>query len=125
MYILLIILNLLCSQGRVQERELRPRQLCSHVRSSVSRVQVHASLQTPQLQERSLLITLTTQCADIPKIFNSTERRPLSPDQQLWPAGQTRVRTEARAGRVGNVPPSSVPVLMVTLESSAKLVNAV
>lgn len=56
-----------CSQGRVQECELRPRQLCSDVCSSILRVQVQASVQTPQLQERSRLLhwgltTLSNQC---------------------------------------------------------------
>lgn len=56
-----------------------------------------------------------------PKVFKLNR---VSPGQQLLPADPIRAKTEARAGRVPNVLPSSVPALLATLESSAKLVNA-
>lgn len=55
---ILLILSLLLlfafSQRCLQEREMRPRQLRSHVRCPLLRVQVQTSVQTPHLQERSL-----------------------------------------------------------------------
>lgn len=118
------------SEGCLQERELWPRKLRRHHCCSVLRVQVQASVQAAQLQERSVvvefywfffwlvLICFLLCAGHRTVIFFRLHPQPL-------PAGPTPVRTEAFARRVPNAPPSSVPASMDTAESSAKSVNTI
>lgn len=118
------------SKRCLQERELWTRKLRCHHCCSILRVQVQATIQAAQLQERSVVVEFecfffwsVLICCLLWARHRSVIFSRLHP--QHLPAGPTPVRTEALARRVPNAPPSSVPAAVDTAETSAKSVNTI
>ncbi len=109
--------------------------LCFYICFSFLWVQMQSSIQTTRLQERSGFIEFYRIISGqsyllFPVILRFKSSFALDIRQgfscvcsQLLPAGPVPVRMEPLAWRVANAPPSSVPVLTDTAESSVKLVH--